>query len=568
MMRRRWGSWVFLICCWNIAAWPTWAAATNNYLPVTADQNALHSYPQRFDYDYGNDFLSLGGKKIPLHQFSLQVVTQRESPAIQFQWPDLFLTQTQIHLKNHFGKNILSFEVDETNKPVHQLLTDNLNAAQTDRLTKLPFVQFCVQQNQDEEFIEYCSTQYSLVKLKGVYQFVRRKSPFRQTELFLNFEKVSPEGVVILNKPSESLKIRFLTQTGETIQGAVKYKAIKILDVSRDPAGNFMLIRAEGTTPLKPTVARKIKDDVWEIRYKDTEPLFFKGFMGIPMRQDFEFIGTPLAPQNKPELLSQLSSLTYADPYVVTGKIPSGGKVQLDPPAANTPPADLKLQGNQFEWSLPTSLDTPHTYTLTYLYSDKNYKSEVTIQRVPQQFLRALAGYEFSKNTTYAGLAYQYWTESLFGMQHRFGFDGQYQQNLGTKVGEADTKETELRFLTKFSPGLLFQGTNLDFGVLMHFHQYEGQQKSYPGLSLGVMTSSLPLFSEHQRCDIKYVMGSTSTTTPEMSSLLSTSCLFIKSINPAWFITHEYSYNQYSYKPTQPTTPSYFALAFSLGRLF
>lgn len=541
----------------TLASITSWAET----LPIAADQNSLKSYPQRFDYGYTEDTLSLGGKKILLQQFELKLVPLGANQwTVQFQWPDLFLNETQIHLKNHFGKNLLSFEAEQLPTTTHTLTTQPASLEHMTRLSKFPFIQFCLQQNQDEEYFEYCSAQYSVVKQDGSFQLVRRPSTFSQTQLQLNFETVSPLGMVILNKPSESLRIRYVAKTGETIQGSVKYKAIKILDVSRDPSGKFMLIKAEGTIPLKPTKARRIKDSVWEIRYSDDEPLFFKGFMGIPMRQDFEFIGVPLSVQNKPEIENKLQTLTYNNPYIIRGKIPNGGSVHAD--------ANLRIEGKQFEWLLPTEFDEPKKYVLNYHFQTQKYISEVSIQKIRQEYLRILTGYAINRATPVLHTEYQHWFENFFGAYHRFGFDLNYTQNLSTKANEANAKEIELRFLTKLTASMLFQSSSFDFGVIAHTHQYEGLQKTYPGLSLGIETNKFPFLSDNQRLDFKYVLGSATSEQQELASLMEFKMIHFKKITPSWFWNHQYVYSQHAYKPTAVKTPSNFTIGVGCGYLF
>ena len=497
---------------------PLWAQNKAAALMFEAKKNNVQVLPQRFEYSVFDDgTLKIGDIVINPSDVFFNLSTDPTTQKIQlnFRWPAGLLTDGEIAIKNAVGKAVWSQsftkeqiqvkELSQTKNDSYRNESAVLSIQLEDELLLnelkfSPFINFCVYRESDETKIYLCSQELYFSLKDSPANILPRQNPLKSAQAEINGKTVGQQGIIFMNKSSDTVSFRAWSPTGGFIEIETKRKDVDFIDVIQSEEPNKIIIHARGAEPVDPTATEFLNNNEWKKSLDIERPFFYlKGEGDIPLRQEFFIKGSLPRESNRVLILegskvdktySSSAELKIATPKAGSLKVVDKSSVltkvsaaetrwkinQLTPRKFNRRYLNYKIDQDQFTlfndiyrggpWDLSLGLSTPLSSQASIGSADKEQA----------QFLNSF-------------LSLHYWLE----YQLRFGVALESEQRT-LKVKDAEFKESAqaLQFLYRLTPGMI----NLDetHGVLIGYETFQIESESEGAAQLGFFSQKKSLF--------------------------------------------------------------------------
>ena len=499
-----------------------WAQTKPAALMFEAKKNNVQVLPQRFEYSVFDDgTLKIGDIVINPSDVFFNLSTDPETQKIQlnFRWPAALLTDGEIAIKNAVGKAVWSqsftkpqIQIKKTSEDKNSSLRNEsalLSIALDDEqlLNELkfsPFINFCVYRESDETKIYLCSQELYFSLKDSPANILPRQNPLKTAQAEINGKTVGQQGIIFMNKSTDTVSFRAWSPTGGFIEIETKRKDVDFIDVIQSEEPNKIIIHARGAEPVDSTATEFLNNNEWKKSLDIDRPFFYlKGEGDIPLRQEF-FIKGNLPRESHRILILEGSKIdkTYSSSAELKIATPSSGLLkpidksstlsivsttetrwkinQLNPRKTNRRYLSYKVdngqQTDQFTLFNDIYRGGPWDVSLGISSPFSSQGSFGTLEKEQAQFL-----------SSYISL--HYWLE----YQLRFGLALESEQRT-LKIHETEIKEStqSLQFLYRLTPGMI----NLDetHGVLVGYEMFQLESESQGAILIGLFSQKKSLF--------------------------------------------------------------------------
>jgi hypothetical protein len=278
----------------------TAAAQSSMELFFPIQKSNVQILPQRFEYQLlSKDQLRLGNILIDARQIAFQIHPGdgKGKSKLRFNWPAGLLDRGEIVIKDNSGKGIWFQKINPDKVEISEdetqasLETVSEAAQLLSVLSLYPFFRFCVQREENRTKTFLCSKDLFLRKVKNKY-FVQQRDSYRpQSFVEINGQAVGDQGMIFLNSPSEPLSFRTLLLSGATLEIETRMKKINFKDVYLSDDEQSLIVRAQGTKPVDPSLVEAVPGggiDEWQARLEVERPsTYLKSEGDLPLRQEF-----------------------------------------------------------------------------------------------------------------------------------------------------------------------------------------------------------------------------------------------------------------------------------------
>lgn len=500
------------------------AQALANYkVPIyfPADKNNVSVLPQRFEYSILDESkIRIGDILIDADQVELKLLSTDKPGKYKFlfSWPAALLTEGEMYVKDHTGRAMYLTKINQEkvriiNKQLGDALvrdaiaefeSEELEDTVVDSLRLLPYLNFCVFRQTNNTKIYLCSKDLYVPRKKvqgRLQQFLPRQSTRTAAEAVINGKEVGLQGIIFLNKVSDSIKFKAIAQSGASIEIETRRKDVDFKDVVINTEEKLLTFTASGAEPVNEASVKRINDEEWKISVPIDRPIIYlKGEGDIPMRQEFFIKGNVPDEDLRAFFEKMPPQKTYSRTLVINAKKPSKNQLKNIEPNSN-----FKAEGNEkFEWNieaLPAGevsrrhlglVSNGETYALGFdIYRGYPFRmsfglvSPLLVTQKPEPTDTAKP----KSSSMHSALRLNWWFENFLlinsdATRMRWGVQYESKTQTGANTTETKTNHSELALHYRFIAGLDLLDPTWGASLLSHSLSSTGSSATLSGLGL------------------------------------------------------------------------------------